>query len=121
MLPIIQDGNREVVTFTSKEDVWNVIDLLIKEINENNQKGRECDMAESINAQLPFFCCRNIIFEKEIQRDILRYIYCTNNNVPPYEGGYDKQPALWVDRYFIIKNALAKKEKASIEKTKKDK
>ena len=121
MLPIIQDGNREVVTFTSKEDVWNVIDLLIKEINENNQKGREFDMAESINAQLPFFCCRNIIFEKEIQRDIQRYIYCKDNNVPPYAGAYGDQPALWVETYFLIKSAFAKKEKSVIDKSKESK
>ena len=68
-----------------------------------------------------FFCCRNVIYDKEIQKDIQRYVYCTDNNVPPYEGGYDKQPALWVDRYFTIKMALAKKEKATIKKTKKDK
>ena len=68
-----------------------------------------------------FFSCRNMIYYKEIQKDIQRYVYCTDNNVPPYEGGYDKQPALWVDRYFTIKKALANKEKASIEKTKKDK
>ena len=109
------------MTFTSKEDVWNVIDLLIEEVNEQNKKGKEFDMAQSINAQLPFFTCRNILLENEIQKDIQRYIYCKDNNVPPYEGGYDKQPALWVDRYFIIKKALAKREQASIEKTKKDK
>ena len=78
-------------------------------------------MAQSIYAQLLFFCCKNIIFDKEIQKDIQRYVYCIDNNVPHYEGAYDNQPALWVDRYFTIKKALANKEKASIEKTKKDK
>ena len=101
--------------------MWKIIDLLIEEVHENNKKGKEFDVAQSINAQLPFFCCRNVIFDIEIQKDIKRYIYCTNNNVPPYQGDYDNQPALWVDRYFTIKKALAKKEKASIEKTKKDK
>tara|TARA_R100000781_G_scaffold28092_1_gene20811 strand:- start:383 stop:529 length:147 start_codon:yes stop_codon:yes gene_type:complete len=48
-------------------------------------------------------------------------LYCKDNNVPPYEGDYGKQPALWVDRYFIIRKAMAKKEKAMIEKSKKEK
>ena len=109
------------MTFTSKEDVWNVIDLLIEAVNEQNEKGKEFDVAKSIYSQLPFFCCKNVVFDKEIQKDIQRYIYCTNNNVPPYEGSYDKQPALWVDRYFTIKKALAKKEEAMIDKSNKDK
>ena len=67
-------------------------------------------MAQSINAQLPFFTCKNIIFDKDIQKDIQRYVYCTDNNVPPYKGAYDDQPALWVDRYFLIKKAFAKRE-----------
>jgi hypothetical protein len=35
--------------------------------------------------------------------------------VPPYEGDYGKQPALWVDKFFIIKEALAKYEKRIID------
>ena len=120
-LPIIVNGKREIRKFTSKDDVWDIIDLLIDEVHEINKTGKNFDVAQSIVRQIPFFACSNIIFDKEIQKDIQRYIYCNENNVPPYEGGYDKQPALWVDRYFIIKNALAKKEKAIREKIKKDK
>ena len=118
--PVLINGKREIRTFKSKKDVWEIIDLLIEEVNENNKKGKEFDMAQSINAQLPFFTCRNVVHDKNIQRDIQRYIYCKDNNVPPYEGGYNKQPALWVDRYFIIKSAFAKMEKAQINKVKKD-
>ena len=118
--PILIDGKREIITFTSEEDVWNVIDLLIEEVNEQNREGKEFDVAQSIYSQLPFFTCRNIVFDREIQRDIERYIYCTNNNVPPYEGSYNNQPALWVDRFFYIKSALAKKENQTINKQKKD-
>ena len=101
------------------EDVWDVVDLLIKEIYENNQKGKEFDVAQSINAQLPFFTCRNIMLDNSIQRDIQRYIYCNETSVPPYSGGFDNQPALWLERYFIIKNALAKRDNTLIEKSKK--
>ena len=115
------DSKRESVTFTCKEDVWNVIDLLIEEVHENNQKGKEFDVAQSINAQLPFFSCKNIVFDKDIQRDIERYLYCSETNVPPYEGSYDEQPALWVERYFTMKAAFAKKERSMINKAKEKK
>ena len=58
------------------------------------------------------------MLEKSIQRDIQRYIYCNETGVPPYEGGYDEQPAVWLDRYFIIKQAFAKKESKVIKDAK---
>ena len=115
------NGVRESRTFTCKEDVWNVIDLLIEEVYENNKKGKEFDVVQSVNAQLPFFTCINKVIDMDIQKDIQRYLYCNETNVPPYKGSYDEQPALWVETYFIIKKALAQKEKAAIDKTKKDK
>ena len=115
------DGIREVKTFTCNDDVWDVIDLLIGEVYENNQKGKEFDVAQSINSQLPFFTCRNIIYDKEIQKDIQRYLYCNECNVPPYKGDYGEQPALWVDKYFIIKKSLAKRENTMINKVKEEK
>lgn len=93
---------------------------MIQEVKENNKRGNEFDLAKSINAQLPFFSCKNAIFDKNIQKDIQRYVYCKDNNVPPYSGDYDNQPAVWVDRYFAIKNAFAKREQGVIEKSKKE-
>ena len=94
--------------------------MLVDEIKEFNKEGKEFDIAESINAQLPFFSCKNSVYDKGIQRDIQRYLYCNEVNIPPYEGAYDKQPALWVDRYFIIKKSFAKREKSQISKANKN-
>ena len=55
-----------------------------------------------------------------MQRDIERYIYCEQFNVPPYPGAYGDQPAKWVRRAFVIKGALAKKQKDQIDATRKD-
>ena len=74
-------------------------------------------MAQSINAQLPFFTCSNVFLDKDIQSDIQRYIYCKDMNVAPYEGTYSQQPAIWLFRYSIIKKAFAKIEKQVIQKT----
>lgn len=120
MPPILIDGKREFKTFACKEDVWSIVDLLIEEVYENNRKGKEFDVSQSINAQLPFFSCRNHLLDRETQKDISRYIYCTNFNIPPFKGSYGEQPSLWTQKSFIIKQALAKKEKNLIDKTKKD-
>lgn len=119
-LPLLINGKREVRSFTCKEDIWNVLDLLIEEVHESNEKGKEFDVAQSINAQLPFFTCKNFILDRSIQKDIQRYLYCNETSVPPYSGAYDDQPAIWMGRYFIIKKAFAKKDKIMINKSKKE-
>ena len=110
------DGKRESKEFTCDEDAWQIIDLLIEEAKELNAEGNEFDIARSVNAQIPFFACRNVVYSKECQRDIKKYIYCKEFGVSPYHGDFDKHPARWVDKSFIIKKALAKKESAQLEK-----
>ena len=114
-MPVKVDGKYETKTFSKKEDIFEVIDLLIKETKEINAKGKEFDLALSVKSQLPFFCCINKVLDSEMQKDIKRYIYCQTFKVPPFEGGYGNQPADWVDKSFIIKNAFAKLEKEQIE------
>ena len=119
-MPIRIDGKYDTRTFESEQDVWEIIDLLIEEAKEFNEKGKSFDVAKSINAQLPFFCCKNIVHSREHQKDIERYIYCEQFGISPYQGSYGDQPAKWVDKAFIIKNALAKKQKDTIDGTRKD-
>ena len=75
-------------------------------------------MAKSINAQLPFFTCRNIIFDKDIQKDIKRYLYCKDLGINPYKGSYGEQPAKWVDSYFVMRKAFAELENTKIKQSK---
>ena len=94
-----------------------MIDILLKETIELNQeKGKEFDVARSINAQLPFFTCKNYLIDRNIQKDIQRYIYCKELGISPYKGSYGEQPARWVNKFFLIKNALAKREASQIER-----
>ena len=116
--PILIDGKRIEQTFNTKEDVWKIIDLLIEEVNNENLKGSGFDVSSSVNAQLPFFSCKNIFFDKQIQKDIRRYSYCKDLNVSPYKGDFGGHPALWVDKYFIIRKAFAKLEKENIRQAK---
>ena len=119
-LPIIVNDRREIRKFTSKDDVWDIIDLLIDEVHEINKTGKNFDVAQSIVRQIPFFACSNIIFDKEIQKDIQRYLYCKDTNVPPYKGDYGNQPSLWVEKFFLIEEALAKYKKRIIDGNKKE-
>lgn len=96
-----------------------VVDLIIAETKEVNEKGgKEFDIAQSVVSQMPFFACMNVFMDNKIQRDIQRYLYCEKFNVSPYEGDYNKQPAEWIRKVFLIRNALAKKEKKEINNVK---
>ena len=115
------DGKRPIWTFNSDEDVWKVVDLLIQETKELNEKqGKQFDIESSVQAQLPFFSCKNAVFSKEMQKDIQRYMYCEKFGISPYSGDYGKQPCLWVDKVFVINKAFAKLESNQINKAKKE-
>ena len=109
-IPIIINGNRPTRVFNNKEDVLDVIKLLIKEVKENNKLGNKFDIATSVSSQLPFFCCTNSILDIKHQNDISKYIYCKESGVPAYPGSYKDQPKRWISKFYFIKNALAKLE-----------
>ena len=118
-LPVMIDGKRETWEFKSDDDVFKVIDLIIEETKEFNEtSGKSFDVSESVVSQMPFFACRNRLFDKVIQKDIQRYLYCEKFNVPPYKGGYNNQPCLWVEKAFLIRKYLAKLESREIKKAK---
>ena len=114
------DGKRLKRTFTCKEDVQEIIKLLIKETENFIDKGKSLDVALSVSKQMPFFACINILYDKDSQKDIEKYLYCKEFGISPYSGSYGEQPKRWVDTVFFIKKALAKKEKSMIEKQNKE-
>jgi len=115
-IPVLINGKREKRTFRCKEDVLAVVDLIVDETKQfNEREGKSFDITQSVIAQMPFFACNNVFFDNEIQKDIQRYIYCEKFGTPPYKGSYGEQPARWVARAFGIKAALAKKEKKEID------
>ena len=91
---------------------------MAKEVEDSNETGHDFDVDSSIVAQIPFFACFNIFFDKRIQRDIKRYIYCQDLGVSPYKGHMGEHPSQWVDNFFSIKKSFAKHEKQEIEKRK---
>ena len=110
------DGEYEARIFSCEQDVWDVVDLIIRETKEMNETtGKSFEVSGSVKSQLPFFACNNILFDKEFQKDIERYIYCENFKTPAYPGGYDDQPALWVQKSFIIKKAVNKTQNKAVE------
>ena len=110
------DGEYETRIFSCEEDVWDVVDLIIGETKEMNETtGKSFEVSGSVKSQLPFLACNNILLDKEFQKDIERYIYCENFKTPAYSGGYDDQPALWVQKSFIIKKAVNKMQNKAVE------
>ena len=112
-IPILIDGKYETRTFTSNEEVWDVILLLIAETKENNEKGSNLNIAQSVMVQLPFFGCKNMIFDEKAQKDIARFMYSRQFRISPYKGSYGEQPKKWVEKSFILNN-LIERQKAKV-------
>ncbi len=85
---------------------------MIEDVKFTNEKlDKDFDTSRSVLAQIPFFACKNVIYNKECQDDIARYVYCKDFGVSPYSGSFNNHPAKWIEKAFIIKNAIAKKER----------
>ena len=113
------NGVRPNVRFTCDEDVWSIIDLLVAETNSlNEKKGKSFDVAGSIKAQLPFFGCSRAVYDEECLKDLERYYYCKEFGISPYPGSFEDQPSHWVEKTFIIRTTLNKKEKEAYAKAK---
>jgi hypothetical protein len=54
-IPVLIDGKYETRMFTSKSDVEAIMELLVDEVKQNNEKGSSFNIAESVVKQLPFF------------------------------------------------------------------
>jgi hypothetical protein len=115
-IPVRVNGKIEERLFTSKEDVDEVIKLLIKEIEEFNEEGKGFDVGLSVFRQLHHFSCINSIYSHDFQKDIQKYIYCKEFSISPYPGSHNEHPKRWVDKMFHIKRAFAKKEESMINK-----
>ena len=113
-IPVVIEGKYETRTFTSKDDVWEVIDLIIAETKEENEKGSSFNIASSVMAQLPFFACSNVMMNQEAQKDISRFVYVRNFNVPAYNGSYGEQPKKWVEKSFLLNNLLERQKAKAI-------
>jgi hypothetical protein len=109
-IPILIDRKYEVRTFTSDEEVWDVIRLLIDETKENIKEGSNLHIAESVMAQLPFFTCSNMLMDANAQKDIARFMYARQFNISPYKGSYGEQPKKWIDKTFLLTHLLERQK-----------
>ena len=109
-IPVVIDGKYEERHFTSDSEVWQIIDLIIKETEQSNDEGSSFNIAESVMAQLPFFACKNIMLDRESQQDIARFMYSKQFNIPPYSGSYGEQPKKWVEKSFLLNNLIERQK-----------
>ena len=120
-LPVKSENGYEKRNFKTQDDVWAVIDLIAPETRSFNEvKGKEFDVVKSIVSQIPFFTCFNHIRDEKYLKLLNKYLYCTETGTPAHSGDYGDQPARWVQYFFIIKNAMAKKMNNVKQKAKKD-
>ena len=115
---IISVDKRKKVKFNNGNDVWKYIDLLRSESEEHRKKGSSFTVLTDIFEQLPFFSCVNKVIDEKSQKDISRYVYSTESSTPPYSGSYGDTPHVWVQKYYIIKQAMNLRENKLREKAK---
>jgi len=113
-IPILIEGKYETRTFTSDEDAWTVIRLLIEETEKHIKEGSNLHIAEAVMAQLPFFSCGNIMINELAQKDISRFMYSRQFNISPYKGSYGEQPRKWVQKSFLLNNLIERQKAKAI-------
>ena len=115
--PVMENGKYITKEFRSDEDVWVIIDSIIKETNTvNKEQKKNFGVAESVASQIPFFACINRVLNQKVQNDIARYLYCDKFKMPAYKGSYGDQPYRWVKKSIILGNIINKKQKKEAEK-----
>jgi len=115
--PVMENGKYITKEFRSDEDVWAIIDLIIKETNTVNRKQKKnFDITKSVLSQIPFFACTNKMLNQQVQNDIARYLYCDKFKVPAYKGSYGNKQYKWIQKDMMIGNIIAKKQNKEVEK-----
>ena len=109
-IPILIEGKYETRTFTSNNEVWDIIRLLVDEAKQHIKEGSNLHIAESVMAQLPFFACSNVVLNKNAQKDISRFMYARQFKISPYKGGYGEQPKKWVEKSFLLNNLIQRQK-----------
>ena len=103
---ILFNDKQKKIKFNHINDVWGYIDLLYQESKEHQKKGGSFSTLNNLWEQLPFFVCNNNLICEKTQKDISRYTYSTDTNTPPYSGSYGDTPYIWIQKYYIIKQAM---------------
>ena len=115
---ILSDDKRKKIEFKNINDVLDYTTLLYQESEEHRKKGSSFTTLIDVFEQLPFFTCNNNIINEKAQKDISRFIYSKDANTPPYSGSYGDTPHIWVQKYYIIKQAMTLRENKLREKAK---
>ena len=115
---ILFDDKRKKINFKNIDDVWKYISLLQLESKEHQRKGSSFSILNDLYEQLPFFTCLNTIIDEKAQKDISRYVYSRDANTPPYSGSYGDIPHIWIEKYYIIKQAMIMRDNKLREKAK---
>ena len=105
----------------NESEVWEYINKLVnisKDYKKNKGKGF-ASISLDIYEQLPFFVCNNTIIDEDFQSDIRKYTYCSETGQKAYPGEYGDTPALWVDKFFTIRNTLQEYKERIREKNEK--
>ena len=115
---ILSADKRKKIVFNNLHDVWEYVKLLQRESDEHQKEGSNFNTLNNVFEQLPFFICNNNVIDEKSQKDISRYIYSNETGTQPYSGSYGDIPHIWVQKYYIIKQAIILRDRKLREKAK---
>ena len=109
---------KKKIVFNNLHDVWEYVKLLQRESDEHQKEGSNFNTLNNVFEQLPFFICNNNVIDEKSQKDISRYIYSNETGTQPYSGSYGDIPHIWIQKYYIIKQAMMVRDQKLREKAK---
>ena len=105
-LPIETSGEYPIQQFNSLDDIKATIPSLVNEAVESGCS----DVNYAVYNQLGFFSCTSLFLDNNFQKDIKKYLFCKDFNIPPSSGSYEDQPNKTIQKFTIIKSAISKLE-----------
>ena len=105
-LPIKSSGGYPIQQFNSLEDVKAMIPSLVNEAIEYGCP----DVNYAVYNQLGSFSCTSLFLDAQSQKDIKKYLFCKDFNIPPSSGSYEEQQNKTIQKFTIIKSAISKLE-----------
>jgi len=115
-LPISSSKGYPIQKFNSLDDVKSYIPSLVNEAVEYGCP----DVNYAVYNQLGTFSCTSLFLNNYSQKDIGKYLFCKDFNIPPSDGSYESQPYKTLQKFNIIKSAIGKLEEMQHRKMQKE-
>lgn len=89
--------------FENIDDVYKYIEKVRKDYFVISNSSSHIKSIFHVYSFLNHFCCPHLLLDKGSQKDITKYMYCSETNTPPYKGSYEDIPSIWIEKYYLLR------------------